>query len=150
MTEVSITTKQAANVQQHCLCFHLQKAARVAARQFDEAFRPLEITSGQYSLLVSLLRSHPPTIGELAQDMSMDRTTITANIKPLKRRALLETIADSTDARRRLLVLTPKGKALLKEAFPLWKSAQDKTLKSLSDPASDPATEQLLEALRRV
>lgn len=132
MSKTSITTKQAAQVQQSCICLHLQKAARAAARQFDEAFRPLGITSGQYSLLVSLVRSKPPSIGQLALQMAMDRTTITANIKPLKKQGLLEAVPDPEDARSRLLTLTPAGKAVLGKALPLWKAAQNNTLEFLS------------------
>ncbi|WP_299492064.1 MarR family winged helix-turn-helix transcriptional regulator [Acaryochloris sp. IP29b_bin.137] len=132
MSKISITAKQAAQVQQSCICLHLQKAARAAARQFDEAFRPLGITSGQYSLLVSLVRSKPPSIGQLALQMAMDRTTITANIKPLKKQGLLKAVPDPEDARSRLLTLTPAGKAVLGKALPLWKAAQNNTLEFLS------------------
>lgn len=132
MSKPSITAKQAAQVQQSCICLHLQKAARATARQFDEAFRPLGITSGQYSLLISLVRSKPPSIGQLALQMAMDRTTITANIKPLKKKGLLEAVPDPEDARSRLLTLTPAGKAVLGKALPLWKAAQNNTLEFLS------------------
>ena len=127
-----MTANQATQVQQSCMCLYLQKAARVAARRFDEAFRPLELTSGQYSLLVSLIRSEPPSIGQLASDLAMDRTTITANIKPLKKRGLLEAVLDPEDARSRLLRLTPAGRVILGKAMPLWKAAQAETLEHLS------------------
>lgn len=146
MKTTSLNEKQANDVQQSCMCLHLQRAARSAARQFDEVFRPLGITSGQYSLLISLVRRKPPSIGQLAEDMAMDRTTITANIKPLKRQGLLEAVADPADARSRLLVLTSQGKKLLGEAFPLWKEAQSKTLESISLKDK----EQLLDVLREV
>jgi hypothetical protein len=39
-----------------CLCLHVQRAARALARRFDDAFRPLDLTNGQFSLLMSLNR----------------------------------------------------------------------------------------------
>ena len=70
-------------VRDRCLCLHLQRAARAIGRRFDEALRPLHLTNGQYSLLVSLNRPAAPRIGDVAYLLAMDRTTLTANLKPL-------------------------------------------------------------------
>jgi DNA-binding transcriptional ArsR family regulator len=56
---------------------------------FDDSFRPFGLTNFQFSLLTMLNRPSPPTIGRLAEDLAMDRTTITAKLKPLGRRRLL-------------------------------------------------------------
>ena len=109
-------------VRDTCLCLHLQRAARAVARRFDEALRPLGLTNGQFSLLMSLNRPAPPTIGSVASLLAMDRTTLTAALKPLERRGLLELRVDAADRRSRRLVLTPEGRELLAEALPLWQS----------------------------
>ena len=93
-------------VRDTCLCLHLQRAARAVARQFDEALRPLGLTNGQFSLLMSLNRPEPPTIGNVAALLAMDRTTLTANLKPLERRGLVELRIDDADRRSRRLILT--------------------------------------------
>jgi DNA-binding MarR family transcriptional regulator len=108
-------------VRDTCLCLHLQRAARAVARRFDEAFRPLGLTSGQFSLLMSLNRPQPPTIGNVAALLAMDRTTLTANLKPLQRRGLVEVAVDAGDRRSRRLVLTEAGWTLLATALPVWK-----------------------------
>ncbi|MFZ5790192.1 MAG: MarR family winged helix-turn-helix transcriptional regulator [Pseudomonadota bacterium] len=108
-------------VRDACLCLHLQRAARVVARRFDEALRPLGITNGQFSLLMSLNRPEAPTIGSVATLLAMDRTTLTANLKPLERRGLVKVTVDKADKRSRRLTLTPAGRALLGAAFPVWK-----------------------------
>ena len=54
------------HVRDTCLCLHLQRAARVVARKFDDVFRPLGITQGQFSLLMSLNRPEPPAMGSVA------------------------------------------------------------------------------------
>src|SRR5438067_1685132 len=107
-------------VRDTCLCLHLQRAARAVARRFDEALRPLGLTSGQFSLLMSLNRAEPPTIGRVAAVLAMDRTTLTANLKPLERRGLVEIRIDVADRRSRRLALTPAGRALLTAALPAW------------------------------
>jgi DNA-binding MarR family transcriptional regulator len=54
--------------------------------------------------------------------LAMDRTTLTAALKPLRRRGLLNIAADPTDRRSRLIKLTPKGRRLLARAVPVWRS----------------------------
>lgn len=108
-------------VRDTCLCLHLQRAARAVARRFDEALRPLGLTSGQFSLLMSLNRPQPPTIGQVAGVLAMDRTTLTANLKPLARRGFVEIRIDAADRRNRRLALTPSGRSLVAAALPVWR-----------------------------
>ena len=108
------------HVRDACLCLHAQRAARALARRFDEAFRPLGITSGQYSLLHSLNRPAPPSLGQVAEVLAMDRSTVTANLKPLQRRGLVAIGVDPDDRRGRRAALTEAGRALLAQATPIW------------------------------
>ena len=107
-------------VRDHCLCLHVQRAARLLARRFDEALRPFGITNGQFSLLMSLNRPDPPPMGPVASLLSMDRTTLTAALKPLQRQGLLKIAQDPSDRRSRILILTAKGRDLLAHALPAW------------------------------
>ena len=107
-------------VRDTCLCLHLRRAARALARRFDDALRPLGLTSGQYSMMMSLNRPQPPSIGSVASLLSMDRTTLTAALKPLQRRDLVTVMVDDEDRRGRRLRLTPAGRALLARALPVW------------------------------
>src|SRR5437763_6496103 len=100
-------------VRDACFCLHLQRAARAVARRFDAAFRPLGLTSGQFSMLMSLNRPEAPTIGSVAALLAMDRTTLTANLKPLVRRGLVRVAVDPADRRSRRVALTRAGRALL-------------------------------------
>ncbi len=109
------------HVRDHCLCFAAQRAARALARRFDAAFRPLDITNGQFSLLMSLNQPRPPAMGSIAEFLGMDRTTLTASLKPLERRGLVAIAADPEDRRSRRLSLTPAGHALLVRAVPIWR-----------------------------
>jgi DNA-binding MarR family transcriptional regulator len=123
-------------VRDTCLCLHLQRAARGVARRFDEALRPLGLTSGQFSLLMSLNQPEPPSIGRVAGVLAMDRTTLTANLKPLARRGLVDIRTDAADRRSRRLVLTPTGRSLLAAALPIWRrehAAVDRAI-----PGTDP------------
>ena len=110
-----------AEVRDTCLCLHLRRAARAVARRFDAALRPLDLTNGQFSLLMSLNRSDAASIGSVSALLAMDRTTLTASLKPLERRGLVKVTVDDSDKRTRRLALTPAGRALLVAACPLWR-----------------------------
>lgn len=112
-------------VRDTCLCLHVQRAARALARRFDEALRPVGLTNGQFSLLMSLNRPEPPSIGPIAALLAMDRTTLTAALKPLERRGLVKVTVDKKDRRSRRLTLTAAGRALLARALPLWIETHD-------------------------
>jgi DNA-binding MarR family transcriptional regulator len=107
-------------VRDTCLCLHV-RAARALARRFDEALRPLGLTNAQFSLMMSLNRPNPPSMGSVASLLAMDRTTLTAALKPLERRSLVEVTADPVDRRSRLVTLAPAGRTLLSSAVPIWK-----------------------------
>jgi DNA-binding MarR family transcriptional regulator len=107
-------------VRDSCLCLHVQRAARALARRFDQAFQPLDLTNGQFSLLMSLNRPEPASMGSVAGVLAMDRSTLTAALKPLERRGLVEIRVDPQDRRARRLALTDAGSALLARATPIW------------------------------
>jgi DNA-binding MarR family transcriptional regulator len=125
------------HVRDSCLCLHVQRAARAMARRYDEALRPAGLTSGQFSLMMSLNRPEPPTMGQVAALLAMDRTTLTANLKPLERRGLVRVVIDEADRRSRRLRLTSAGRTALAKAMPLWEEAQSETRRLLgtADPA---------------
>lgn len=121
------------HVRDTCLCLHVQRVARALARRFDEALRPCGLTNQQFSLLMSLNRPDSPPIGSVAELLALDRTTLTANLKPLERRGLLKISVDPDDKRTRRLTLTREGRRLLARAFPIWKKTHaelDARLKS--------------------
>ncbi len=131
-------------VRDTCLCLHVQRAARALARRFDEALRPLDITNGQFSLMMSLNRPEPPSMSAVASLLAMDRTTLTAALKPLERRGFLETFVDPQDRRLRRLRLTVAGERLLAEAVPIWKRTHAAVDAHLGDAGSDRLRTDLL------
>src|SRR5215470_12396544 len=121
--EPCLTYEKTLEVRDGCICLFVQRAARGLARRFDDAFRSLRLTHGQFSLLMALNRPHPPVMREVAALLGMDRTTLTAALKSLGRRRLVEVRPDEQDRRSRRLVLTPAGRGLLVAAYPSWKAA---------------------------
>ncbi|HUH58857.1 MAG TPA: MarR family transcriptional regulator [Candidimonas sp.] len=110
------------DVRDTCICLHAQRAARALARRFDEAMRPIGLTNGQFSMLMALNRPEPVSITPLARLLAMDRTTLTAALKPLERDGLVEPCRSPQDGRSRLFKLTDNGHAKLARALPIWRS----------------------------
>lgn len=131
-------------VRDSCLCLHVQRAARALAREFDNALRPLGLTNGQFSLLMSLNRPEAPAIGAVASLLAMDRTTLTAALKPLQRRRLIKIMTDDEDHRTRRLELSPRGRKLLARAVPVWKE----THAAIEDRLGAGETDRLRKNLR--
>ena len=128
-----------------CLCLHVQRAARSLARLFDEAFRGVGLTHGQFSLLNALNRPQPPGMGDVARVLAMDPTTLTANVKPLARAGLVEVRTDDADRRARRLALTPAGQEALARAVPIWKRTHAALERRMAD--SDRLRVELRELL---
>jgi DNA-binding MarR family transcriptional regulator len=102
------------------------------SRRYDKALARLALNNGQLSILALLAALGPVRIQKIAEPLAMDRTTVTAALKPLQRRKLVRVDVARDDARARDAVLTPAGKALLREAIPLWQVEQERLKKMLS------------------
>jgi len=135
-------------VRDTCLCLHVQRAARALARRFDQALKPVGLTNGQFSLLMAMNRPEPAPMGQLARLLTMDRTTLTAALKPLERNGLVRMEADPSDRRSRLLSLTDKGRETLAAALPIWRATHAEVEAGLPDPGPD-ALRGALTALSR-
>lgn len=130
----ALSLEQTHHIRDSCLCLHVQRAARVVARRFDDALRPLGLTNGQFSLLVSLNRPAPASMSAVASLLAVDRTTLTANLKPLERRGLLTVAVDKDDRRNRVIALTARGRKLIRTAYPIW----ERTHEALEQPLKAP------------
>ena len=124
-TETEVPFATTLLVRDTCLCLHVQRAARLLARRFDEALRPAGLTNGQFSLLMSLNRPDAPgvpraTMRSVAELLGMDRTTLTAAARVLFDRGLLAIEPDAEDRRSKVLKLTAEGRRTLAAALPIW------------------------------
>lgn len=113
-----------------CTCLNLRKASRVVTQLFDQVLQPSGILANQFTLLAALSIAESVSITRLAQELVMDRTTLTRNLKPLERQGLIR-IEPGQDQRVRVVSLTEKGQVALVKAFSLWKQAQTKVIEEL-------------------
>ena len=120
-----------------CTCLRLRRVARDVTRLYDNYLRPVGLGTNQLILLTVLhgcIRQHGGvTAKALAEHIGADPTTLSRNLRPLVKRGLIATLADPRDGRSRLLRISAKGEAKLREAGPLWRKAQARTKAALGD-----------------
>jgi len=110
-----------------CLATRVRQLSRIITRVYDDAMRPLGITASQYTLLAQLASRDGITAVEIGHELDIEKSTLSRNLKRLLALGLI--VMDPPAGRRgRGLHLTPKGQAVLKEAFPVWTEAQSRAV----------------------
>ncbi|BCQ26573.1 MarR family transcriptional regulator [Caballeronia sp. NK8] len=129
-----------------CYCTQFRRSANALTSIYDDALRPVGLKITQLTLLRGLDRLGSATYNEIAAELSLDKTTISRNIKLLIDAGWVEVSSDE-DARYKLAKLSPTGARVLKEAEPHWRAAQAQVEKELKKYLKGPAKNVLLEAL---
>src|SRR5206468_2112465 len=106
-----------------CAAGNLRRTTRALTQLYDDMLQPSGLRITQFSLLVNIGRIEQATIGQLAELLIIDRTTLTRNLRVLEKDGLLETV-DGGDQRTHTVRLTVKGERALAKALPLWEQAQ--------------------------
>jgi DNA-binding MarR family transcriptional regulator len=128
----------------------LRKASRRLSQIYDRHLEPLGLTVTQYGVLGHLSRFEGSSMGELAEKLVMDPTTLTRTLRPLERQDLVAIKTDRQDRRARRLHLTAKGAKAYERAKPAWIKAQQSIENALGEvdaPALDAALDRVLERL---
>lgn len=115
--------KTCLTIAEECTLFRVRSASRAVTQLYEAALAPAGLKATQLSILVATAARSGWTMSDLADRLGMDRTTLTRNCGPLRRRGLLK-VGAGHDLRSASIVLTPKGHELLHRAYPLWRKAQ--------------------------
>lgn len=122
--QATSTNNSYENINAQCCCFGLRKATRAVTQFYDRHLEPAGIRATQFTLLITLSSSAGKTLTEMAEDLVMDRTTLTRNLKPLEKAGFI-TIVRLSDRRSKGYTLTDLGKQAIEKGVPLWKKAQN-------------------------
>lgn len=118
-------TSRAPSTDPLCNCLALRQASRYVTGMYDQVLSEAGLRITQFSILYTLLGLGSMTVNQMSTQLVMDRTTLTRNLKPLERDALVTTGPSEHDKRERVIGLTPAGKAKVKAVLPLWRRAQE-------------------------
>jgi len=106
-----------------CNLFFLRRAARAVSRQYSAALKSSGLQGTQFSVLFILNSAGSLSITELANNMGLDRTSMSRNLNPLRQQGFIS-VADEGWHRTRAVSITSEGKKALRKALPLWRQAQ--------------------------
>jgi DNA-binding MarR family transcriptional regulator len=133
-----------------CSATAMRKATRRMTQLYDDALAPAGLRSTQYAILEELDRQAdaPPTMGELAEALVLDRSALGHNLRPLERDGLVTLVAGDNDRRRRRVVLTEPGRAKFAQARQAWKLAQNRFNEVFGESAAAKLRATLLRIAR--
>lgn len=120
-----------------CIALNLRRATRIITRRFEDALRPVDLTSFQFSALSLLRDGETLSQSALAAELGMDVSTLNRNIQPLLKRGLISSADGMTDKRVRMLSITGDGADLFEKALPFWAAAQRETIAAVDLRAWD-------------
>lgn len=113
-----------------CIGMRVRRAARVVANHYDKHLKPTGLKGTQFTLLNTIFMNPAAGIGQLADILGLDRTTLNRNLKPLERNGLIRS-GSGKDPRTRTLELTNEGTKILQNALPYWMEAQSGVMETL-------------------
>ncbi len=106
-----------------CLAVRVRLLNRTVTGIYDDALRPLGITTGQMNIIIVVAKRGPLSPGEVARRLNMEKSTVSRNIDRMVKHGWV-TVSQSESGRKQMLALSRKGSKLLEKSLPLWKEAQ--------------------------
>jgi DNA-binding MarR family transcriptional regulator len=131
-----------------CIATRVRQLSRIITRVYDDAMRPLGITASQFTLLTQLAQQDGITAVEIGFTLDIEKSTLSRNLKRLL--ALNLIVMDPPAGRRgRGLHLTPKGQATVRDAYPVWLTAQQRAV-TVMGPESRGTLDTLLQQAEKL
>lgn len=119
-----------------CLCLAARRASRAITREFDRTLRPHGLRATQFTLLAALHLAGPKSIGDLAELLCIDRTTLTRNLAVAEQHGWVALRTGREDARSRIAAIAAKGTRALTAALPVWRETQQRLTESIGPQAA--------------
>ena len=131
-----------------CIATRVRQLSRIVTRVYDDAMRPLGITASQFTLLTQLAQQDGITAVEIGFTLDIEKSTLSRNLKRLLKDGHI--VMDPPAGRRgRGLHLTPKGESVIRSAYPVWISAQQRAVGILG-PESRGTLDGLLQQAEKL
>jgi DNA-binding MarR family transcriptional regulator len=118
-----------------CTCFAARRTARAITQHYERHLKPTGLGVNQFTMLTVLTLMGPQPLSRVADQLGVERTTLTRNLRGLTTRGW---VAESStgDRRVRRLTITKRGLAAARAALPHWREAQRSIARQLGDGAT--------------
>jgi DNA-binding MarR family transcriptional regulator len=124
----------------------LHRAGQSADGLFQAAANDIDLTPRQLAVLEAVAASEGGNQTELVRRTGIDRSTLSDVVRRLQKRRLLQRRRATHDARAYAIVLTDKGREVLRTIEPVAKRADEQLLAALSSKQRA----QLINALQSI
>lgn len=127
--------RAAKRIARECTCIQVRQASRVLTKLYDNELRDSGLQESQLSVLVAIAHfgESGASMGNLAEVLRMDRTTVSRNLGPLEKTGLVRVARSPDDARTRMVLLSRAGERAIVAALPMWERAQKKVRDAMGD-----------------
>jgi DNA-binding MarR family transcriptional regulator len=132
-----------------CYCTQFRRASNALTQIYDAALKPAGLRITQFSLLRSLARLGQATSTQVGVELSLDRTTISRNVKLLIDAGWVG-VVEADDKRERVLAITKAGQKKIADALPYFKKAQKTVEQGAETFVETSKDNRLLEALENL
>lgn len=102
----------------------LKRASEELLKLYTKTIAPAGVTPVQYLILLRIHELQSGSLREIADAIGVDRSTLARTIRPLEKNGLVKD-NKPLGARNGVLVLTPEGETVFRNAQALWNEAQD-------------------------
>ena len=117
----------------HCTCFNVRRTSRLVTQFYDSVMESSGVRATQFTMLGAVSMLGPVTVSQLAEQLALDRTTLTRNLKVLTDRGLVEITTGKDDRRKRVATVTPAGIEAIERATPAWQEAQQRIVTAFGE-----------------
>ncbi|MEM1241217.1 MAG: MarR family winged helix-turn-helix transcriptional regulator [Cyanobacteria bacterium P01_H01_bin.26] len=122
-----------------CIARRLRQLNRMVTRLYDEALRPVGLTTNQLNILATIVSRGPIPPGQLGKMLGMEKSTVSRTVERMYNHGWID-IGPGKDRRSQSLKATPQGRQLLLKAAPVWHELQASVLDSAGENAGLLAT----------
>lgn len=129
-----------------CICFNVRKASKIITSIYEKMFKPVGLTAPQGVLLASVRELGPLTVNQLAEAVATDRTTLTRNLKILKRDGLIS-LSPGEDKRIKKIAITEEGLVKSNQCSALFKEFRLKIDRTVGKARVDTLCQELYEVI---
>src|SRR5262245_41103532 len=91
-----------------CSCFAARRTARLITQHYEQHLKPSGLRVTQFTMLSVLVLAGPLSLSELADQLGVERTTLTRNLRAMLASGWVKE-APTEDRRVRLLAITRSG-----------------------------------------
>ena len=116
-----------------CLMLRSRMVARDLTVIYDEELRSAGVQASQLVVLAAIAYMGPVRRGEVSRMLHLDMSTVTRNLRVMEQNGWIEEVFSGADGRGRPVRLSGSGLKLLAQAFPGWRRAQRRAMRSLGD-----------------